>query len=177
MNDRRSFLLTAGQTIKQGRTNMRRSLRKGARAAAVISLTLGGAAMAAQDKGGKDPIEGVWDERTTIIQCGTGAAITTVRGMAMFGPGGRAIVVPATVTARSAGLGTWRHLDGHSYTAFQQMFVFNTDGSFAGTSQATVKIELSTNANEYTDTVTVEIFDTSDQLVSTACATTTATRL
>jgi ATP-dependent DNA ligase len=51
------------------------------------------------------------------------------------------------------------------------------DGSFAGTQETTRDIELATNADEYTGTATSEFFNAADQVISTGCATSTATRL
>ena len=155
---------------------MRGSLWKGMLAAAVFLPVLGGAAMAAQDERKKDPIEGVWDVRVTNVQCDTGAAISTTRGFLMYGPGGRLTSVTINFLA-SPTLGTWRHLRGQSYTATDIHFFFNADGSLGGSAQVTREIELSTNANEYTNTATFEVFNTSDQVISTGCATGTATRL
>jgi len=56
-------------------------------------------------------------------------------------------------------------------------FVFKADGSFAGTQETMREIELGTNADEYTGTATSAFFNPADQLVSTGCATSTATRL
>ena len=159
---------------------MRRSLRKGALAAAIFLPVLGGGAvMAGQEQGGKDRIEGVWDVRVTNVQCDTGAATTTSRGYLMYGPGGRftSIGINPPNSLATGTLGTWRHLRGQSYTAADIRFIFNADGSLAEIVKVTREIELSTNANEYTNTATTEVFSASDQLISTGCATATATRL
>jgi hypothetical protein len=155
---------------------MRDSLWKGALSAAVISLALGGAAVAAQDKGGKDPIEGLWDVTVTISQCETNQVLGTGRAIALFSEGGSLTAIPNNFY-HSAQLGRWSHNRGQSYSAATWVFLFNPDGSFAGSQEVTADVDLSTNANEYTVTGTTQIFDTSDQLISTDCVTAAATRL
>jgi hypothetical protein len=77
---------------------------------------------------------------------------------------------------RSAGLGTWRHLDGGSYTALHKWIEYTAAGGFNGTTVVTREIELSKNADKFTATATSEVFNAADQLISTGCATSTATR-
>lgn len=122
-------------------------------------------------------IEGVWDATITIVRCDTGAAIGTGHAILMFIAGGSlATITPDFV--HSASLGTWRHLRGPNYTAVDRFFVFNMDGSFAGTQVVTrPDIALNRSANEYTNTATSEFFNSADQLVSTGCSTVIATRL
>jgi hypothetical protein len=94
----------------------------------------------------------------------------------MFSDGGGLTEISDT-PLHSAGLGTWRHLRGRSYTAVDNTFFYNADGSLAGTQVVTRDIELSGNADEYTATATFEFFDPADKLIRTGCATSTATRL
>ena len=77
---------------------------------------------------------------------------------------------------RTASLGAWLHLRGRNYTAVNRFFVFKADGSFAGTQETTLDIELSRSADEYTATATFELFDPADQSVNKGCATSAATR-
>ena len=121
-------------------------------------------------------IEGVWDVRITLVQCDTGQAISTGRALNMFIDNGT-LTVTDTNFLHGAALGTWRRLHGRSYTAVHRYFVFKADGSLAGMNAVTRDIELSRNADEFTATVTSETFNPADQLISTGCATATATRL
>ena len=158
---------------------MKTWLWRGLLAAAIFLPVLGSAA--AQDQqgqdqqGGKDPIEGVWDVILTLVRCDTGAPIVSGRAIGMFGEGGSFTVVPNTFL-HSTGVGTSRHLQGQSYTLVQKMLIFNATGGFSGSEVVTAEIQLSTNADEYTDTATFELFDTSDHVISTGCATATARR-
>ena len=149
--------------------------RKAVLAAAIFVPALSGAA--AQEQRGQEQrgIEGNWDVRITIVQCDTSQPILTGRAILMFGEGGSLTGITDNFL-HSAQLGTWRHVRGQNYTLVGRFFVFNADGSFAGTQETTAAIELSTNANEYTDTATFELFNASDQVISSGCAIATASR-
>jgi len=121
-------------------------------------------------------IEGVWDVRVTIRQCDTGAFIRNVRAMNMFIHGGT-LTETAPNLLRGSSLGTWGPVGAHDYTAVFRFFRFNPDGSFAGTTKVTRNIELSRDANEFTATGSFENFDANDNLISSGCATETASRL
>jgi len=77
---------------------------------------------------------------------------------------------------RSAGLGTWRHLGGRSYSTRHKFIEYSATGTFNGTTVITREIELSKTGDEFTATTTSENFDANDQLFNTNCATSTATR-
>jgi len=121
-------------------------------------------------------IEGVWDVRVIIRQCDTGNPIRNVRAMNMFVHGGTLTEI-ATNFQRGSSLGTWRQVGAQDYAAVFRFFRFNPDGSFAGTTKVTRNIELSRDANEFTATSSFENFDANDNLISTGCATETASRL
>jgi hypothetical protein len=143
--------------------------------ATVLTLAVTQVSAFAQSVQKQQGIEGVWDVRITVVQCDTGATLLTGRAMLMFIDGGSLTSVGDNFL-HSTSLGTWRHLLGRNYTAVDRFFVFNVDGSFAGTQKTTRDIELSRSADEYTATVTFEFFDPADQLIRSGCATSTATR-
>jgi hypothetical protein len=157
---------------------MKSWLRKGMLAAAIILPALSGTQISAfaQSAQKQEGIEGVWDVRITVVQCDTGNAIFTGRAILRFSDGGSLASITDNFL-HSATLGTWRHLRGQNYTAVDRFFVFNADGSFAGSQETTREIELSRNDDEYTATATFETFDAADQLIRSGCATSTATRL
>jgi hypothetical protein len=157
------------------RKNVKTWLWKGVLAAVIFLPVLGGAAAEEQQGQEQRGIEGVWDVRITIVQCNTSQPILTGRAILMFGEGGSLTGVTDNFL-HSAQLGTWRHLRGQSYEVVGRFFVFNANGSFAGTQETTAEVELSQNGNEYTDTATFELFNASDQVISSGCATATATR-
>jgi hypothetical protein len=134
-------------------------------------------AQPAQEQRGQEEqgIEGVWDINVTVRSCATGAALFTGRVIHMFIDGGTLTEI-ADRANRSAGLGTWRRLGGRSYATHHKFIEYTAAGSFNGTTVITREIELGKNADEFTATTTSEVFNATDQLISTGCATSTATR-
>jgi hypothetical protein len=57
-----------------------------------------------------------------------------------------------------------------------EAFVFSPAGAWIQTHRLTRAIELSSDANEFTEIVAVEIFDTNRNLLGTGCGTSVATR-
>ena len=161
---------------------MKSWLRKGVVAAAITLVALSGTqvpalAQSAQDRRGQEQhrLEGIWDVSVTVQSCATGMALFTGRAVLMFIDGGTLTEI-ADRSNRSAGLGTWRHLAGSSYIAREKFIDYTAAGAFNGTEVITREIELSKNADEYTATATTQVFNSADQLISTGCATSTATR-
>jgi hypothetical protein len=155
---------------------------EGVLAAAIVLPALSGTqvpafAQSAQEQRGQEEqgIEGVWDIIVTVRSCATGAALFTGQVIHMFIDGGTLTEV-ADRANRSAGLGTWRHLGGSSYTSHHKFIEYTAAGGFNGTTVLTREIELSKDADEFTATTTSEVFNATGQLVSTGCATSTATR-
>jgi hypothetical protein len=144
--------------------------------ATVLALTVTQVSALAESAQKQQGIEGVWDVRITVVQCDTGKTILTGRAVLSFSEGGTLTDISDNFL-HSASLGTWHHIREQNYTAVQRFFVFKADGSFAGTQETTLDIELSKKADEYTATATFEMFDPTDQLISSGCATSTATRL
>jgi hypothetical protein len=93
----------------------------------------------------------------------------------MFIDGGT-LTETANRANRSAGLGTWSHSGGSSYSSLEQWFEYKSDGSFNGTAINMREIELDKNADEATWTATTEFFNVTGQLINSGCATATATR-
>ena len=153
---------------------------KGMLAAAIsFSLLSGSIGKAAQQQQGQEQrgIEGVWDIIVTGVSCATGAPLFTGRVIHMFIDGGTMTEI-ADRSNRSAGLGTWRHLGGRNYSAVHEFIEYSAFGpnTFNGTTVITREIELSKDGEEFTATATSEVFDKNDKLISTGCATSTATR-
>ena len=100
------------------------------------------------------------------------------RPLFAFAKGGTLTETTAGVSPAlsTPGYGVWRHTDGHSYSAVVESFVFNPAGAWIQTHRLTRAIELNNDADEFTDTVKLEIFDTSGNLIVTGCATSVARR-
>jgi hypothetical protein len=123
-------------------------------------------------------LEGTWRVQLTVRDCQTKAAQRTFPALFAFAKGGiltytTAGQPPAVATP---GYGIWGHTGGHSYSAVTEAFIFNPVGSWIQTHRLTRVIELNKGADEFTDTTQLEIFDTSGNLIVTACATSVAVR-
>lgn len=148
-------------------------------AALVVAGTLvlgSGLTAMAQSEGG---LQGTWRAQVTVRNCQTGAALRTFPAMFAFAKGG-------TLTGTTAGqlpslstpnLGVWHHTDGQNYSAVSETFIFSPAGAWTQTHRLTRVIEVSNDANEFTDTIGLEIFNTDGNLIATGCGTTVATRL
>jgi hypothetical protein len=124
----------------------------------------------------EERIEGVWDSRVTIRNCQTGNPITTFRAMETFIRGGSLVDTNAAPpSTRGPGFGRWEHVGGGQYTATFRFFLYNPDSTFAGVRRVTRTIDL--DGDNLTSTVSVEVFDPNDTLISTACATEIAKRV
>jgi hypothetical protein len=123
-------------------------------------------------------LEGMWRLQITVRDCQTGAAQRTFPALFAFAKGGTLTETSAGVSPAlsTPGYGVWRHTDGHSYSAVVEAFVFNPAGAWIQTHRLTRAIELDRDADEFTDTVKLEIFNTSGNLIVTACATSVARR-
>ena len=60
----------------------------------------------------------------------------------------------------TAGLGVWNHMYGRTYSAVSEAFIFNSAGAWTSTQRLTRVIVVSRDAKGYTDTVALEILDT-----------------
>jgi hypothetical protein len=120
-------------------------------------------------------IEGVWVSNVSIRDCQTGDLIRSVRALDLFIHDGSSTETAVNVL-RTPSVGTWRHVEGQTYTSTFTFFRYNPDGTFASRAKVTRTIELSENGAEFTSTGKVEDFDANNVLISTSCPTETATR-
>ena len=127
----------------------------------------------------KKGLEGAWRLQLTVRDCNTGQALRTFPAVFTFAKGGTATVITAgqLPSLATSGLGAWRHIRGHNYSAVTDAFVFSPDGAWIQTHRLTRAIEVSTDGDAFTDTVALEIFDTNNNQIATGCATSVATRL
>ncbi len=123
-------------------------------------------------------LEGMWRLQITVRDCQTGAAQRTFPALFAFAKGGILTATSAGLPAAlsTPGYGVWRHTDGHTYSAVVEVFVFSPAGAWIQTHRLTRAIELDKDADEFTDTVKLEIFDNSGNLIVTGCATSVARR-
>ena len=135
----------------------------------------------AQSSGDEWPVsvEGTWRAQLTIRDCGTKVALRTFPAMFAFAKGGTLTDTTAgqPPSISTSGLGVWHHMTGRTYNAVSETFFFTPAGVWTTTHRLTRLIQLSRDGNSYTDTVALEIFDTSGNVVGAGCATTVANRL
>jgi hypothetical protein len=120
-------------------------------------------------------IEGVWSVNVTIRQCQNNVVLRNLRALNLFIHDGSLTETAANVL-RSPSVGEWKHVQGHTYSSTFRFFRYNPDGSFASTAKVTRTIEFFQDGNHFTSTGTVEDFNADNVLISTSCATETATR-
>src|SRR5262249_53682103 len=156
--------------------NLKRIAAFGVTAALVLAGMLvleSGQKARAQSASQAGRIEGVWSVQLTVRNCQTGEPLRSFPALFTFAKGG-------TLTATTAGqspalfspnLGVWGHTDGSTYSAVSEAFVFSPAGVWIQTHRLARTIELDSDANEFTDTVTLEIFDTNRNLIATGCGT------
>jgi hypothetical protein len=144
----------------------------------MLLLTLGLGAQEGNSESQAGRLEGTWRVQLTVRDCQSGAAQRTFPALFAFAKGGiltytTAGQPPALATP---GYGIWGHTGGLSYSAVTEAFIFNPAGSWIQTHRLTRAIELNKAADGFTDTTQLEIFDTSGNLIVTACATSVAVR-
>jgi hypothetical protein len=124
-------------------------------------------------------LEGAWRLQLTVRDCNTGQALRTFPAVFTFAKGGTASFITAgqLPSLATPGLGAWRHVQGHNYSAVTDAFVFSPAGALIQTHRLTRAIEVSVDGDAFTDTVGLEIFDTNGNLIVTGCATSVASRL
>jgi hypothetical protein len=136
-----------------------------------------GSGLAAQAQSASNGLEGTWHVQVTVRDCQTGAPLRpTFPALFAFAKGG-------TVTDTTAGqppalftpgFGVWQHTTGHSYSAVSENFVFSPAGVWIQTHRLTRSIEL--DGDEFTDTIKLEISDTSGTVIVTGCGTSVGSR-
>ena len=163
--------------------NLKRFAASGRTAAMVLAgiLVLGSGLTARaqlQDAESHNGLEGTWRLQVTVRDCQTGQALRTFPAMFTFAKGGTLSVTTAgqLPSLSTTGLGVWRHTVGHTYSAVSEAFVFSSAGAWTQTHRLTRVIEIANDAQEFTDTVALQIFDTNGNLIVTGCATSVASR-
>jgi hypothetical protein len=124
-------------------------------------------------------LEGAWRVQVTVRDCQTGLSLRTFPALFTFAKGGTLTVTTAgqLPSLSTTGLGIWRYTEGNTYSAVSESFVFSPVGAWTQTHRLTRAIEISTDGGRFTDTVKLEIFDTTGNLIATGCATSVASRI
>src|SRR5215831_6116615 len=171
---------------KQGESSMTsRNLKRIAAFGATAALVLAGILVLApgqkaraQSESQAGRIEGTWRVQLTVRNCQTGEPLRSFPVLFTFAKGGTLIATTAGQSPAlfSPNLGVWGHTDGNTYSAVSEAFVFSPAGAWIQTHRLTRAIELSSDANEFTDTVILEIFDINRNLIATGCGTSAGRR-
>jgi hypothetical protein len=122
-------------------------------------------------------LAGTWRVQLAVRDCQTDQVLRTFPALLAFGSGGTLTVAtagqPAALSA--TGLGVWHRVEGHTYRAVSESFVFDAAGAWIQTHRLIRAIKL--DGDKFTDTVTLKIFDASGNLIVTGCATSLGTRM
>jgi hypothetical protein len=131
-----------------------------------------------EDDESQHGLQGTWRVQLTIRDCQTGQALRTFPALFSFAKGGTLTLTTAgqLPSLFTAGLGVWRHTEGHTYIAVSEQFVFSPAGAFIQIHRLTRTIEIDNDADRFTDTVKLEILDTTGNLIATGCATSVGSR-
>jgi len=164
--------------------NLKRFALSGGTAALVLACLLfsgSGSTVRAHSEGdeSQNGLQGTWHLQVTVRDCQTGQPLRPpFPGLITFAKGGTLTLTTAgqLPSLFTAGLGVWRHIDDHTYSAVSEQFVFSPAGAFIQVHRLTRNIEIGNNRDEFTDTVKLQIFDTAGNPIATGCATSTATR-
>ncbi|HMD21520.1 MAG TPA: hypothetical protein VKH40_14425 [Alloacidobacterium sp.] len=127
-----------------------------------------------------DGLEGTWNAQLTVTDCNNpNTVIRSFPAKFSYAKGGTLAVTTAgqLPSLSTAGLGVWNHMYGRTYSAVSEAFIFSSAGAWTSTQRLTRVIVVSRDAKAYTDTVALEILDTSGKVIITGCATSVASRL
>ena len=147
--------------------------------AGMLVLGFGLTAMAQSvDAGSPNGLEGTWRAQVTVNDCQTGTVLRTFPALFAFAKGGTVTFTTAgqLPSLATPGLGVWRHMDGHTYSAVSEVFIFSPAGAWIQTHRLTRIIEVPQRERIY-GYVALEIFDTHGNLIATGCGTTVASRM
>jgi hypothetical protein len=116
----------------------------------------------------------------TVSNCQTGEALRRpFAALATFAKGGTLTLVTAgqLPSLFTPGLGVWQRTGDHTDSAVSENFVFSPAGVWIQTHRLTRAIEIDNDADRFTDTIKLEIFDRNDNPIGTGCGTSVANRL
>ena len=164
--------------------NLKRISAFGATAALVLAGMLvleSGLKARAQSESQAGRIEGTWRVQLTVRNCQTGEPLRSFPALFTFAKGGTLTLTTAgqPPALTTPGLGVWQKTGDHTYSAVSEAFFFSPAGAWIQTHRLTRAIEIGDNADQFTDIVNLEIFDTTKppNLIATGCATSVASRL
>ena len=163
--------------------NMKRFAASRGAALVIAGLLVLGSGLTAtaqsRDNGSPNGLQGTWRVQLTVIDCQTGQVLRTFPTLFAFAKGGTLTYATAgqLPSATTTGLGVWRHTEGHSYSVVSEVFIFSPAGVWIQTHRLTRAIDVSNDGDEFTDTVALQIFDTSGNQLVEGCGTSVGSRM
>ena len=127
----------------------------------------------------RQSIEGSWRVSITPRICQTGQALRTpFPAMATFAMGGTLITSDSgfSPALRGAGHGAWHRLEGGSFSAVTEAFLFNAEGALTGTQRIRQTIEL-VEPDLFRASVNAQMMDLEGKVYMNGCATSEGVRI
>jgi hypothetical protein len=161
---------------------MAMGLRGAARTLVMLSA-IGLAFAPARDQEAKSStagtIVGTWLDEVMAYDCQTGVQLASFPALTSFALGGTLSSAPGAPgpAQRSPGLGAWQKVGGRTFKWVSLTFLFSPAGLLTGTQRITGTWEVQNDPDELAGTSVSETFDTSGNLIATACATVSARRV
>lgn len=125
----------------------------------------------------QDRIVGVWDIQVTVANCVNGTTLFAFPALHQYQFGGTGQVVPASdPAANSAHMMSWTHLSGNDYLSRFKFYRFDAAGMRTGWTVGTNEVSVDENANVYSGTGIVEVFDNNGNLQFASCPSFIGTR-
>ena len=124
-------------------------------------------------------IEGTWQVQVNLQNCQTGATLRTAPAFLTFAQGGTLVETTTVFSSaqRSPGHGFWEHTGGKTFKAVSKAFIFNPDGTWAGTQTITQAIEFGDDPDVFNSNATTEIIAPNGNVILSGCATAVAHRV
>jgi hypothetical protein len=125
-------------------------------------------------------IEGAWVVHVTVHECESeDDPIMHFQTIVTFAQGGTVtnITTGAAPAQRTTAIGTWRRIGGQTFTSVAYTYLFSPAGAWTATQQIATTVEIGRNPDEFTGTTETGFFNTTGNLVATACATVAGNRL
>lgn len=138
-------------------------------------LLLGsGTAMHAQSAESADGLNGTWWATVVQYDCASGAMRPPFTSLLAFARGGTMSETTGNPAfqpgQRTSGYGTWSKGDDDTYSSVDEAFIVFSAGPFTqGTQRINHSITL-TDENHFSDTATVQFYDTHGTLLVSGCA-------
>lgn len=127
-------------------------------------------------------IQGVWNARVNITNCGPGnvpgsVVLFSFNATNVYAADGTFLDANSQNPAlQSAHLGYWRHIRGNRFEFAQKFFLFDAAGQPTGWRIVRHEVVLSRDGNSFTSAGTAENYNNDGVLLGTGCSTSTAIR-